>query len=99
MVETDELTTIAAVDEVKPAVQPTAFWIYLVMFVLSVSCTIFILYQFTCKPAVRNKINNQIILVVVICSFLQVKDQSSTSHEKLAIAMWKSRPFGVMTIV
>ncbi|CAF1224145.1 unnamed protein product [Rotaria sp. Silwood1] len=48
------------------------FWIYLIMFILSICCSIFIFLQFIFKRTLRININNHVILAVLICSFLQV---------------------------
>ncbi|CAF3458080.1 unnamed protein product [Rotaria sp. Silwood2] len=49
-----------------------AFWMYLIMFILSIGCSLFIFLQFIFKRALRINVNNHVVLVVLICSFLQV---------------------------
>lgn len=48
------------------------FSIYLTLFILSVICSLFIISQFIFKRILITKINNHIILAVVISSFIQV---------------------------
>lgn len=61
-----------------------AFWIYLFLFIASILCSLLIFSQFLLKPPLRRKINNQVMLAVLITSFIQVRSLLFISRVTIA---------------
>ena len=69
-INTSSNSTLA--DEKMSLRRSIAFSIYFILFLLSIICSLFIISQFIFKRILITKINNHIILAVVISSFIQV---------------------------